>query len=183
MMLGTRLAGWSVLCLMPCSSALSTDPSSPTVTPVASSLGPESRVIEKWHGTWAVKCTRHKPLPPMEVTYDETFEWILDHRYLRSETSRKSDGGMSSSMIWFDILTKSYRFVIYDSSGLAVMLPPPKWNEATQTMEWKSGMFDPVSYNGYANFNSPDTIVWKSLWKDWKGTVILDIDGTSVRKR
>ena len=147
------------------------------------SLGPEFKIIDKWQGTWDVKATRRQPPPIQEVIYVETFDWILNGRYLRSETSRKSDGGKSMSMFWFDTLTKTYRFVVYDASGLAVELPPPTWADSTQTMEWKSGLLAPASYAGYATFKDRDTIQWKSQWKDWKGTVILDIEGTSIRRK
>jgi hypothetical protein len=146
-------------------------------------LPPEFKVIEKWRGTWDVKATRRQPLPAGEVTYVETFDWALDGRYLRSETSRKSDGGKSMSMFWYDMLTKSYRFVIFDATGLAVELPPPTWSESTQTMEWNSGLLSPLFYRGYATFTDPNTIRWKSLWKDWKGTIIMDLEGTSIRRK
>jgi hypothetical protein len=68
---------------------------------------PESKIVDKWHGTWTVKATRHKPEPVQEVTWDETYTWILDRHYLRSETTRKSDGGQSMSMFWFDPRTKA----------------------------------------------------------------------------
>jgi hypothetical protein len=143
----------------------------------------ELKVVEKWRGTWDVKAMRRQPQPAGEVTYTETFDWVLDGRYLRSETSRKSDGDKSISMFWYDMLTKSYRYVIYSASGLAVELPPPTWSEGTQTMEWKTGMLSPLSYNGFATFTDPNTIRWKSLWKDWKGTVIFDLEGTSFRRK
>ena len=142
----------------------------------------ESMVVDKWRGTWEVKATRHQPQPEMEVSYVETYDWVLDGRYLRSETSRKSDGGKSMSMVWFDANTKNYRFVIFDANGLAVELPPPTWSEGTQTMEWRGGMFSPVAYMGYVTFTSPNSIRWKSLLKDWKGTVIVDLEGVSVRR-
>jgi len=145
--------------------------------------GPELKVINKWHGTWDVKATRRQPQPAQEVTFVETYEWILDGRYLRSETSRKSDGGKSMSMFWFDALTKTYRLVIFDASGLAVELPPPTWSENTQTMEWKGGLFTPISFSGYATFIDRDTVRFKSLLKDWKGTVVVDLEGMSIRRK
>jgi hypothetical protein len=144
---------------------------------------PELKVVEKWRGSWDVRATRRQPQPVQEVSYVETFDWILDRRFLRSETSRKSDGGVSMTMFWFDILTKTYRLELFDATGLAVELPPPTWNEGTQTMEWKSGLFTPISYTGYATFRDRDTMRWKSLLKDWKGTVILDLEGTSIRRK
>ena len=153
------------------------------VTQREAPLTPESKIVDKWRGTWVVKATRHKPEPKQEVTWDETYDWILDRHYLRSETTRKSDGGQSMSMVWFDPRTKAYIFVIYDASGLVAVLPPPTWNEKTQTMEWKPSSLSPVNYSGYSTFVNPDAIRWKALWKDWKGTVILDLEGTSVRRK
>lgn len=144
--------------------------------------GPESKIIEKWRGTWEVKAMRRQPLPVQEVTYVETFDWVLDGRYLRSETSRKSDGGKSMSMFWFDPFMKSYRWVLFDLF-FAVELPAPTWSETTQTMEWEAGFFAPIAYTAHVTFKDPDTIEWKSLLKDWKGTVILDLEGTSVRRK
>ena len=143
---------------------------------------PEHEIVDKWRGTWDVKATNRQK-PTEVVTYTETFDWVLDGCYLHSETSRKSDGGQSMSNFWFGRFTKTYRFVIFDASGLAVELPPPAWSESTQTMEWKSSLFAPISYTAYATFKDRGTILWKSLWKDWKGTVILDLEGTSTRHK
>nr|ACF98060.1 hypothetical protein [uncultured bacterium 888] len=150
---------------------------------VQAGSGPEMRVIEKWRGTWEVKSVRRAPQPVQEIQYVETFEWVLDGRFLRSQTSRKTDGGMSSSMFWFDVFTKTYRFVVFDAGGFALELPPPTWNEATQTMEWKSGSLSPTSYTAHATFSDGDTIRWRSLWKDWKGTAILELEGVSTRRK
>lgn len=141
------------------------------------------KIVNKWRGTWDVKVTRHHPLPVQDVTYTETSDWILDGRFLRSETSRKSDGGQSMSMFWFDPYTKSYRLVIYDAAGFAVELPPPTWDDRTQTMEWETGIFSPTSFTGQARFVDRDTIRWNSLWKDWKGTAILELEGISTRRK
>ena len=179
-------AAWLQSCflfLTMCSAVLAADADKGRAIQSGSLPNPESHIVDKWRGTWEVKATRREPRPGQEVTYVETFDWVLDKRFLRSETSRKSDGGRSMSMFWYDILTKTYRFVIYDASGLAVVLPPPAWRESTQTMEWNSGFFEPLSYTGHATFTDPDTIRWKSLWKDWKGTVILDLEGTSIRRK
>jgi hypothetical protein len=144
---------------------------------------PESKIVDKWRGTWVVKATRHKPEPVQEVTWNETYDWILDHHYLRSETTRKSDGGQSMSMIWFDARTKAYIFVIYDASGAVAVLPPPTWDDNKQTMEWKPSSLSPINYSGYSTFVNPDTIRWKALLKDWRGTVVLHLEGTSVRRK
>ena len=155
---------------------------SPDAQPLAV---PESalKIIEKWRGTWEVKSTRRHPLPVQDVIYTETFDWVLDGRFLRAETSRKSDGTRSMTMFWFDVFTKTYRYVIFDATGYGLELPPPTWNESTQTMEWRSGRFSPTSYIASASFPDPDTIRWKSLWKDWKGAPILELEGVSIRRK
>ena len=183
MRLKTILIQWCFMLLMFCSGLPAAAHDKSHIVSNAPLPGPESKIVDRWRGTWDVSATRRQPQPAGAVTYSETFEWILDGRYLRSETSRKSDGGKSMSMVWYDITTKSYRFVIFDSAGLAFELPPPTWNESKQTMEWNTGLFAPVSYTGYAAFTDRDTIRWKSLLKDWKGTVILDLEGISTRRK
>lgn len=172
-----------LICTILISDTLQADSSQSQGLQIDTPLGPETKIVEKWRGTWDVKAMRRRPHPAQEVTYVETFDWILDGRYLRSETSRKSDGGKSMTMFWYDVFNQTYQYVIYYASGLVAILPPPAWNDSTQTMEWKSGLFSPISYNAYATFTDRDTIRWKSLWKDWKGTVILDIEGTSHRRK
>ena len=159
---------------------LAAEPKTAAPPPAASA---EARIIDKWRGTWSVQSTRHAPKPAQEISYEETFEWTLDGRFLRSETSRKSDGGKSMTMFWFDVFTKSYRFVLFDAGGSALELPRPVWDEATQTMEWKSGRLSPTDYKAHATFKDPDTIQWKSMWQDWKGNPILVLEGVSRRRR
>lgn len=86
-------------------------------------------VIGKWRGTWDVKATQLHLKPEHDITYTETYDWILDDHFLRSETSQKSDGGKSMSMFWFDAITKTYRIVIFDAKGSEVELPPPTWDD------------------------------------------------------
>jgi hypothetical protein len=120
--------------------------------PPANARSPQERIIDKWRGTWEVRALRRAPKPEQEITYEETFEWVLDGRFLRSETARKSDGSRSMVMFWFNVPTKTYRWVYFDTAGYAVELPPPTWNEARQTMEWESGTFSPTSYSARATF-------------------------------
>lgn len=172
-MLGLWLAGGA---------ALAADAAKAPAPKCAALFPAQYRVLDKWRGSWDVQAVnRQQPVPA--VTYSETFDWALDGCFLRSETSRKSDGSQSMSVFWFDAVTRSYRFVYFDASGLAVELPPPTWNEATQTMHWKSGLFSPFSYTAQVTFVDRDTIRWKSLWKGGRGEAILDLEGTSTRRK
>ena len=74
--------------------------------------------------------------PDQIVTYSESFDSVLDGCYLRSETSKKSDGGQSMSTFWFDRFTMTYHFVYFDASGFAVELPPPT---CTKTLKLCNG--------------------------------------------
>ena len=144
---------------------------------------PDFRVMDKWRGTWEVTVQRHQPQPSAVVTYTETFAWELGQRFLRAQTSGRSEGNDTMSMFWFDIFTKRYRYVIFDAAGYGLELPPPTWDEATQTMDWRTGLFAPIDYTGQTRFVDPDHIDWSSELKDWKGTVILKLQGTSKRLR
>ena len=173
---------YSCLLWLLCPAALAAEPAQRAAASCRTLHAQELRILEKWRGTWDVKAVNRQQ-PGKEVSYEETFEWVLDGCYLRSETSRKSDGGQSMSMYWFDRFTKTYRFVLFDASGLAVELPPPVWHESTQTMEWKSGLLAPTSYTAQVTFKDRDTMRWKSLWKSWNGSVILDLEGVSTRRK
>ena len=86
-------------------------------------------------------------------------------------------------MFWFDRFTKTYRYVFFDASGWALELPPAEWNEPTRTMAWKSSLLNPTSYAATVTFKDGDTMHWKSLWKNWHGAVILELEGTSTRRK
>lgn len=150
--------------------------------PTADIQSPIFRILDKWRGSWKVTAIRHQP-DPKTVTYDENFDWVMDGCFLRGETSQKSDGTKAMSMIWYDVNTKSYRFMIFDSAGFAVELPPPAWDEKTQTMEWSTGFFSPVKYTGRTTFPNKDTSQSNGVLKDWKGTVIVDVEATSIRRK
>lgn len=171
-----------LLFLLYCSTTLAAESGKGQAPACKDLFAPELKVLERWRGTWEVKAINSQQLAK-EIAYEETFDWVLDGCYLRSETSRKSDGGQSISMLWFDRITKTYRFMIFDASGVAVELPPPTWSESTQTMEWKSGLFAPTSYTAHVTFKDRDTIRWKSLWKNWNGRVLLELEGTSIRRK
>ncbi len=93
MNLKTMLIQLCFMLLMFCPGLPAAEHDKSQATPTGPPPGPESRIVDIWRGAWDVSATRRQPQPAGVVTYSETFEWILDGRYLRSETSRKSDGG------------------------------------------------------------------------------------------
>ena len=88
---------------------------------------------------------------------------------------------MPSSLL--DPFGKVHRSVICNSTLIVAVLPALIWHEAKQTMEWKSKSLEPINYTGYVKFINKDTMKWTTLGKAWKGTVILDLEGTSKRRK
>lgn len=127
--------------------------------------------------------TRRQPLPSGTVTYIETFEWALGRRFMRGETSGKSDDTTGMFLATYDVSLKAYRFWMFDSRLFAVELPAPRWDGESQTMEWRSNLFNPVSFNARTSFPDRDTMTWNATLKDWKGTVIYDVAGTGIRRK
>jgi hypothetical protein len=80
-------------------------------------------VLDRLRGTWDVRVTVRSPLPGT-VTYSETYEWALDHRFLRGETTVKSDGTKDMSMTTYDAAAGSYRVWVFNSKGAAYELFP-----------------------------------------------------------
>ncbi len=151
-------------------------------TPTMPAEIPELKILSRWLGSWDVNATRHQP-DPATVTYRETFTWVLNGRFLRGETSLKSDGNKSMSMATYDQRIGAYRFWTFDSTSFASELPPAEWEQSTRTMKWSSGFFNPLRFQSRVRFIDDDTMHWQVLLKDWKGTVIFDMDGTSIRRR
>ncbi|SRR6476660_3567538 len=49
---------------------------------------PQFKIVDKWRGIWDVKMMRRQPPPAQEVMYAETFDWILDGRFLRGKLAK-----------------------------------------------------------------------------------------------
>jgi uncharacterized protein DUF1579 len=143
---------------------------------------PQLQVLERLQGNWDVTTTTRAP-KALTATYVETYEWVLDQRFLRGETSRKVDGSQDIFMTTFDPATKFYRFWIFNSLGVSIEFPRGTWDEKTQSMEWRSPPQSDLSFFARWTFPDKNTRRWTGLLKDWKGTVLLDMDGTATRRR
>ncbi len=143
---------------------------------------PQLQVLERLQGSWDVTITTRAP-KPLRGTYVETYEWVLDQRFLRGETSRKADGTQDIFMTTYDPATKFYRFWIFNSLGTTIEFPLGTWDEKTQSMEWKSPAQWDLSFFARWTFPDKNTRRWTALLKDWKGNVLLDVDGTATRRK
>lgn len=143
---------------------------------------PELMVLERLRGTWDVTVNTRAPQAGT-TKHVETYEWVLDRRFLRGETSQKPDGTQDMFMATYDPAIKGYRFWIFSSSGFFVEMPKGAWDERTQSMEWKSPPQMDITFRGQWTFPDKDTRQWTALLKDWKGTVLLEATGTATRRR
>lgn len=139
-------------------------------------------VLDRLRGTWDVRVTMRAPQPGT-VTYSETYEWVLDRQFLRGETTVKSDGTKDLSMTTYDAAAGSYRVWVFNSKGTAIELPPGTWDAKSQSMSWKSGPNADVNFSALWNFPDANTRTWTARLKDWKGQVLLDLEGTCRRRR
>ena len=148
-------------------------------------LGPAARAdsgaLDLLVGRWEVRVRTLQP-EEAELTYTETYEWVLDHQFLRGRTEQKSDGTEDIVYATYDSQLQGYPFWIFSSSGTYTSLPPATWNARTRTMEWKNPPNSNISYNSRVVFRGDGVRHWTVLVKDWKGTVLLQQDGRAVRR-
>jgi hypothetical protein len=147
---------------------------------------PQFEVLDKFRGNWKVTAIRRHP-DPKTLTYDENVDWVLNGRFLRSETSQKSDGSRSMSMCWYDVNKEGYLYTFFDSTteptGFSAELPPATWDESKQSMEWDSGLLGILRFTGFSTFLNKDTVHTRGTLKDWKGSVLVDVEATSIRQK
>jgi hypothetical protein len=140
------------------------------------------KVLDRLLGTWDVRVTVRAPFPGT-VTYAETYAWVLDRQFLRGETTVKSDGTQDFSMTTFDAAAGSYHVWVFTTSTGAYELPLGTWDAQTQSMDWTSGPNTQLSFTSRWTFPDVNTRRWTARLKDWKGQVIIDLDGTCIRRR
>jgi Protein of unknown function (DUF1579) len=139
------------------------------------------KVLDRLVGTWEVTVRSRRPRPGT-MKYSETYDWVLDRRFIRGETVRKPDGTADIYMATYEPATRHYHFWIFNSQGTFVEIPTGTWNETAREMEWKSGPGSPLALNGRWIFLDANTRLWTTEVKDWKGKVLLDVEGRAVRR-
>lgn len=138
-------------------------------------------VLELLVGRWDARVKTLRP-QPAELTYTETYDWVLDHKFLRGRTENKSDGTEDVSYGTYDTNAGGYPLWIFSSSGAYLYLAPGTWNARTRTLEWKNPPNSDLIYNTKVVFPGDGTRHWTVLVKDWKGTVLLQQEGRAVRR-
>jgi hypothetical protein len=146
----------------------------------SSATSAQDNALEKFLGRWDVRVKTLKPQKP-DLTYSETYEWVLDRQFIRAITEGKSDGTQDMVIGGYDPQSHGYPFWIYSSSGSCLSLAPGTWNAQSQIMEWKSPALLDVSYHSRCSFPDANTRRCTLILKNWFGKVLLEQETTAVR--
>ena len=138
-------------------------------------------VLELFLGQWNVRVRTLQPAPA-ELTYVETYGWVLDRKFIRSETRQKSDGTSDVVFATYDEQQKGYPFWIFSSTGSYSYLAPGKWDAGRRTLEWVNPPGWDVTYVARCMFPDRQSRDCSLLIKDWKGRVLLEQEIRAVRR-
>ena len=139
-------------------------------------------VLDRFAGTWDVTLTVRRP-KAVVVSYTQTSAWVLDHHFLRGETSVRPDGSHEVSMFGYEPTSRSYPVWIFFSSGFVAYLQRGEWDEASRTMSWKSVASDLIQYSSRCTFEGAATLRCATQVKDGKGGLALEQESVAVRRR
>lgn len=137
--------------------------------------------LEIFLGQWEVHVKTLQP-QKSEVTYTEAYEWVLDGKFLKGQTGRKSDGTRDVSYGTYDEELEGYPFWIFSSSGAYIYLAPATWDARTRTMTWKNPHGSDISYLSRCMFPDENTRKCSLITKDWKGAVLLEQEWSAFRR-
>src|SRR5262245_13740127 len=140
----------------------------------------QDNVLEKFVGRWDVRVKMLQPQQP-DLTYIETYEWMLDRKFVRARTEGKSDGTEDMVVIGYDQKVNGYPFWIFSSSGTFLYLTPGTWDARNRTMEWKSPPLLDVSYQARCTLDD-NTRRCILVLKNWLGKVLLEQESIAVRR-
>ncbi len=148
---------------------------------IASPAGADQAVLEMFVGRWNVRIKTLQPSKP-DVTYIETYEWVLGRKFVSGRTEQKSDGTEDRVFVGYDPQTKGYPLWIFSSTGTYLYLAPATWDPRTRTMEWKNPAGLDISYRGQCLFPDRNTRRCTLTMKNWRGNVLLEQETTVVRR-
>jgi Protein of unknown function (DUF1579) len=146
----------------------------------ATSTHAQDNALEKFVGRWDVRVRTLQPQKP-DLSYVETYEWMLDRKFVRARTEGKSDGTEDMVVIGYDQKVNGYPFWIFSSSGTFLYLTPGSWDARNRTMEWKSPPLLDVSYQARCTLDD-NTRRCTLVLKNWLGKVLLEQESIAVRR-
>ena len=148
---------------------------------ISASARAQDNVLEKFVGRWNVSVKMLQP-QMSDQTYIETYEWMLDRKFVRAKTEGKADGTEDIVIGGYDAMTNKYPFWIFSSTGSFFYLASGSWDARSRTLEWKSPPISDVSYLGRCIFSEESSRRCTLIVKAWFGKVLLEQESTAVRR-
>jgi hypothetical protein len=136
--------------------------------------------LEGFVGNWDVHMKMLHP-EKSESTYTETYEWVLDGKFLRGQTGQKSDGTQDIIFATYNKQEQGYPFWVFSSAGTYMYLAPATWNSQSRIMEWRNPPQLDISYQSSCNFPDKNSRYCTLIMKDWKGTVLKELTWSALR--
>ena len=152
-----------------------------------SNFPPEHQVLLRRVGTWTTQMT----IQPGQIVPDgvesrgeETIEWSLGKKIIIGHGTRQPGNAKSLSIWKYDEKSKSILGWYFDSWGNHDHSPGTgTWDEASQTLTFRSTDLDEGTGIYRMKFIGDDEMRWSGVSKDKDGTVVMETDGKSVRKK
>jgi hypothetical protein len=160
-----------------------------TVTATADdrpNVSPESRVLEKYVGTWDEEMT-NKPtewVPKAEKSTAVTKRtWVLGGNFVRGEGKWRPANTEYLHLLTYDPVANKYRSWYFDASG---EMPRGQvtgaWDEKAGTMTWRGTDEAGNRTMGTHQFIDKDRQAWTLVVRDPNGKVVLDLAGKCTRR-
>lgn len=148
---------------------------------------PQLALLGRRMGDWVTETTINPCLwvpNGSKSTGVETIRWALGGQFIEGKTKNLTTGGDSQFLMTFDRRSKKYRSWYFDSQG---NFPRGEsigtWNQQTQTFTFEATEDNATHSVYWLKLIDADALEWGGTWKDKKGKVLLDMEGTAQRNK
>jgi hypothetical protein len=156
------------------------------VTHGRSNFPSEFQVLQRRVGEWTTQTTIKPGITVPEGVKsrgEEKIEWKLGKKMIIGNGTRQPGDVESLSMWKYDKQSKSILGWNFDSWGNHDHNPSTgTWDEASQAITFRSADLDGGTGIVTMKLIGDDETRWSGVWKDTAGTVVMEIDGNSMRK-
>jgi hypothetical protein len=152
-----------------------------------SNLPDEFAVLARRIGTWDTQATI-KPgirVPDgLKSQGVETIEWALSKKLIQGKQKQQPGNVESLSLMAYDTQSNVFRSWYFDSNGV---LPrgelTGQWDEATNPLTFTGSEPDDVTFTSTLRLVSPDRTEWQGVWRDKSGSIVMEMQGASTRRK
>lgn len=147
----------------------------------------EFSVLAQRIGTWDTQVTI-KPgvrVPDgLKSQGVETIEWTLGKKLIQGKQKQQPGNVESMSLMAYDTQSNVFRSWYFDSNGT---LPrgelTGQWDEDTKTLTFTGSEPNEVTCTSSLRLVSPDRAEWQGVWRDKSGSIVMEMEGTSARRK